>query len=98
MNAPNFNMGSDRPPRLPSVTSESRQLAPDMGRDLSAIEPYGSEAEAATSNYRALFFKYLGLGLKHRWMILGILVTAIMIGFAVTYTATPMYRATATIQ
>ena len=41
MNAPNFNMGSDRPPGLPSVTSESRQLAPDMGRDLAAIEANG---------------------------------------------------------
>jgi capsular exopolysaccharide synthesis family protein len=80
------------------VTSESHQLAPDIGRDLGAVEANVSDAEAERSNYRALFFKYLGLTLKYRWMILGICGSAIAIGLAVTYTSTPMYQGTATIQ
>ncbi|MFZ0846188.1 MAG: polysaccharide biosynthesis tyrosine autokinase [Pseudolabrys sp.] len=98
MNAPNFSMGSDRPAGLPSVTAEPRQVAPDMGRGVATRDPYGPEIEPEDSNYRALFFKYLGLALKHRWMILGVLVAALLIGFGVTYTSTPLYRATATIQ
>lgn len=98
MNTPNSNTGSDRLPGLPSVRSESRQLAPDMGRDFAAIETNVSDAEAERTNYRVQFFKYLGLALKHRWVILCICGAALLIGFAVTYTSTPMYRATATIQ
>ena len=98
MNAQNFTLGSSRPPGLPSVTSESRQLGPDMGRDFAAIETNVSDADAERLNYRALFFKYLGLALKHRWMVLGICGVAAMIGMAVTYTSTPLYQATATIQ
>lgn len=98
MNTPNFNTGSDRPSGLPSVTSESRQLAPLMGRDLASVEANGSDIESEGANYRAQFFKYLGLALKHRWTIAGICGVAIMIGFVITYTSTPMYRATATIQ
>jgi capsular exopolysaccharide synthesis family protein len=98
MNAPNFNMGSDRPPGLPSVTNESRQVVPEGWRDLAVVDANVSDTGVEGANYRALFFKYLGLALKHRWMILGILVAATMIGFAVTYTSTPMYRAIATIQ
>src|SRR4051812_42634597 len=98
MNAPNFPSGSNRSGGLPSVRDNSSELAPDAGRGLSAIVGNAADFEDEHSNWRAVFFKYLGLALKHLWMILGFCVTAILIGFVVTYTATPLYRATATIQ
>ena len=98
MNAPNFNKGSDRSTGLPSVTSESRQLAPNAARDLPAVGAEASDIDVERTNARSMFFKYLGLALKHRWIIVGFCGVAIIIGFAVTYTSTPVYRATATIQ
>jgi succinoglycan biosynthesis transport protein ExoP len=98
MNAPNFNLGSGRPAGLPSVTSKPRQVSPDIGYELVNSEPNISDAEAERSNFRANFFKYLGLVLKHRWVFLGACGGAIAIGLAVTYTSTPIYQASATIQ
>ena len=49
-------------------------------------------------DFRAEFFKYLSLVIKHRWVVLGACGAAIAIGVALTYTSTPMYRASATIQ
>jgi succinoglycan biosynthesis transport protein ExoP len=97
MNAPNFNLGSGRPSGLPSPTSQSRQVSPDTRRELLPIEADISDAET-DSNFRTQFFKYLGLVLKYRWLFLGCCGGAIAIGLAVTYTSTPIYRASATIQ
>jgi len=100
MNAPNMNFGSDRDKGgLPmAVSPNARQLAPEFDRALVGNEGEGSAIEGERSNYRELFFKYLGLALKHRWLILAICGASLVIGFGVTYTSTPIYRATATIQ
>ncbi len=99
MNAPKFNFDSERPPGLPSVTDQPRQVAPASGRDVGGFDPYASEsAEPAGATYRTMLFQYLGLVLKHRWMILGICSAAAITGLMVTYTDTPIFRATATIQ
>lgn len=98
MNAPNFDLDSNRPRNVPSVVGEARELVPETARELAYGESGVADAEAQQSNIRAQFFKYLGLALKHRWMILGICCVATAIGFVVTYTTTPMYQATATIQ
>src|SRR5262249_35413411 len=45
-----------------------------------------------------LFFIYLGLALKYRWLILTCCAVALAIGFIQTFTSTPLYQATATIQ
>src|SRR4051794_2779509 len=98
MNAPNFNLGSDRPPPLPSVREDQRELAAAYSRDLAPLGANASALEAHAMTYRALFFKYLGLVLKHRWVVLAIGVGSIATGFATTYATTPLYRATAIIQ
>lgn len=99
MNAPNFNFDSDgRPDRLPSVTTggsravvrESREFPP-------AAENYGSE-DSGSADYRRLFFMFLGLALKYRWLIAGVSCVALAIGFIFTFVQTPIYRATAVIQ
>jgi succinoglycan biosynthesis transport protein ExoP len=99
MNAPKFNFDSERPPGLPSLTDQPRQVAPAAGRDVGSFDPYAPEsAEPAGATYRTMLFQYLGLVLKHRWMILGICSAAAITGLVVTYTDTPIFRATATIQ
>src|SRR5262245_19036542 len=95
MNAPNFNFGPEsRRDGLPTAFMGD-------GRDL--VSAHGRIAEPATGerdgpNLRDEFFKYLGLALKHRWLILAGCVSGLVIGFLVTFTSTPIYRATATIK
>ncbi len=43
-------------------------------------------------------FMLIGLALKHRWLILTVCAVALAIGFIVTFTTTPIYRATVSIQ
>jgi succinoglycan biosynthesis transport protein ExoP len=71
------------------------------GRDL--VSARGRIAETVAGepdgpNLRDEFFKYLGLALRHRWLILAGCVSGLVIGFLVTFTSTPIYRATATIK
>ncbi len=99
MNAPKFNAGSGRPSGLPTLTDASRQISPDYARrQVFPFETASSGAEVKQANIREQFFRYLGLALKHRWVVLGCCGAAMAIGLAVTYTSTPMYRASATIQ
>ena len=51
-----------------------------------------------SADYRELFFKVLGLALKHRWLILICAAAGLLVGVYVTITATPIYQATATIE
>jgi succinoglycan biosynthesis transport protein ExoP len=86
MNAPNFNLPT-------AFTGDRRDLvfAPGRIAEPATGEPHGP-------NLRDEFFKYLGLALKHRWLILAGCVSGLVIGFLVTFTSTPIYRATATIK
>ena len=93
MNAPDFNFGSGRP-GLPSVTSRSRVVASDKGREVVALQaniaPPDVEGRGFEGrDFRAEFFKYLSLVIKHRWVVLGACGAAIAIGVAITYTSTP---------
>ena len=49
-------------------------------------------------DYRKYFFMCLALVLKYRWLIIAISGLALAIGFIQTFTSTPIYQATATIQ
>src|SRR5262245_66481064 len=60
------------------------------------VEPVLAEPDGP--NLRDEFFKYLGLALKHRWLILAGCVGGLAVGFLVTFTSTPIYRATATVK
>jgi capsular exopolysaccharide synthesis family protein len=91
MNAPDFNFGPER--RLPTtLVRGSRELATAPGYpDATAAEPEGL-------NLRDEFFRILGLAIKHRWLVLACCLSGLIIGFVVTFTTTPIYRATATIK
>src|SRR5262245_57278537 len=98
MNVPQFNFDSARRDRgLPTlVMDDGRDRMPGGVQtpalaDPAAVEPNGLKLQDQ-------FFKYLGLALKHRWLILACCVGGLVIGFLVTFTSTPIYRATATIK
>jgi polysaccharide biosynthesis transport protein len=95
MNAPNFDFGPERRGGgLPTAfMGDRRELVIAPGR---IAEPVAGEPDEP--NLRDEFFKYLGLALKHRWLILAGCVSGLVIGFLVTFTSTPIYRATATIK
>ena len=100
MNAPNFEFGSDRHSGAqPLIFGEGRAIV-DPGRGLAnkAESPYSTWDESGSSEYRELFFKYLGIALKHRWIIVICAVGGLLAGFCVTYSATPYYQAMATIE
>src|SRR5262245_10480904 len=98
MNVPQFNFDSARRDRgLPTlVMDDGRDRMPGGVQtpalaDPAAVEPNGLRLQDQ-------FFKYLGLALKHRWLILACCIGGLVIGFLVTFTSTPIYRATATIK
>jgi polysaccharide biosynthesis transport protein len=93
MNAP-LNLGPESRGGLPTAfKGDGRDLVSALGR---IAEPAASEP--AGPNLRDEFFKFLGLALKHRWLLLAGCVSGLVIGFLVTFTSTPIYRATATIK
>jgi polysaccharide biosynthesis transport protein len=92
MNAP-FDFGSGSHGRgLPTVLAGDRR---DRAT-LTVAEPVAVEPERP--KFQDQFFKYLGLALKHRWLILACCLSGLFIGLLVTFTATPIYRATASIK
>ena len=54
--------------------------------------------QGPTFDHRKAIFTYLGLVLKYRWLILTFCTVALAIGFVKTFTSTPIYRATVSIQ
>src|SRR5262249_13621871 len=99
MNAPNLSFDAEgRSDHRPLVVSDgSRSIA-----GVSA-EPYGSYGanevgDQSGPDYRKYFFLCLALVLKYRWLIIAFSGLALAIGFIQTFTATPIYQATATIQ
>src|SRR5262249_16692432 len=99
MNAPNFSFDAEGP-------SDHRPLVvSDGSRSIAGVsaEPYGSYGanevgDQSGPDYRKYFFLCLALVLKYRWLIIAISGLALAIGFIQTFTATPIYQATATIQ
>jgi uncharacterized protein involved in exopolysaccharide biosynthesis len=96
MNVPNLNFDAEGgAARLPSTTAYGPRSVTQA--------PYGeivypNVQDEATSEFRNLFFRYLGLALRYRWLILACCVLSLAIGFILTYTQTPIYQATVTIQ
>src|SRR5438552_876245 len=81
--------------RLPSTVAHgSRSIA-----DASYGEPLNlNDQNESTSDFRRLFFTYIGLALKYRWLILTFCAVALAIGLIRTFITTPIYQATVTIQ
>jgi polysaccharide biosynthesis transport protein len=94
MNA-HFDFGSERRDRgLPmAVTGDERDR---VSGTLALAGPAAVERDGP--KFQDKFFKYLGLALKHRWLILACGLGGLVSGFLVTFTATPIYRATASIK
>ena len=94
MNVPNLNFDAERDSaRLPSTAA--------YGSRAVANAPYGEFInfdQGSTFDHRKAIFTYLGLALKYRWLILTFLTVGLAIGFIVTFTSTPIYRATVSIQ
>ena len=96
MNVPNLNFDAERgSARLPSTAvNGSRSVA---------YAPYGefvnfNAQDEPTSDIRKLLFKCLGLALRYRWLIVVCCGLSLAVGFILTYTQTPIYQATVTIQ
>lgn len=94
MNAP-LTLGPENRGRgLPTTfMGDERDFGFVRGR---IAEPAAGEPDGL--NLRDEFLKYLGVAIKHRWLILAGCVSGLVIGFLVTFTSTPIYRATATIK
>jgi polysaccharide biosynthesis transport protein len=80
-------------------------VGPDSRRELGAAQAhsldsvgraYGYPNEQPESSFDLL--RYWGLLLKYRWIFLVGAISAICIGYGMTFLATPIYRASATIE
>jgi polysaccharide biosynthesis transport protein len=94
MNVPmNFDAegGSTRLPSPAAYGSRSVAQAP-------YAEFINFNDQGSTFDHRKAIFTYLGLVLKYRWLILTFCTVALAIGFIVTFTSTPIYQATVSIQ
>src|SRR6516164_4388434 len=95
MNVPNLIFdpeGSARPPSTSAYGSHSIANAP-----YGAAVNFNAQDEP-TSELRKMFFMYLGLALRYRWLIAVCCVLSLSVGFLLTYTQTPIYQATVTVQ
>ncbi|MGB7088456.1 MAG: polysaccharide biosynthesis tyrosine autokinase [Methylovirgula sp.] len=92
-----FNEPEPRQPGLPAPASnENRQMESGSHNALAPASPYNSFYDEPQSSFDLL--KYWGLLLKHRWLFLAAAVIGLAYGYGSTYLATPIYRASATIQ
>src|SRR5262245_14860716 len=107
MNAPNFSFDaesrSDR--RSLAVSDGSHSVTSGGSSSVTNATPEAyvqfsahAPGDESGTDYRKYFFLCLGLVLKYRWLIIAFSGLALAIGFIQTFTATPIYQATATIQ
>lgn len=96
MTGPTLN-GDSEGQRLPAAAGGGAVARAGVPGLLRSEELY-ADNDVKGGEYRQLFFWYLGLVLKYRWLIAGVSVVALAVGLMLTLTSTPIYRATATIQ
>src|SRR5215510_14294380 len=99
MNASNFSFDAQgRCDQRPLVVSNGPRFVTDAS--LEAYGNYGADTfrDRSGPDYRKFFFLCLTLVLKYRWLIIAVCGLALAIGFIATFTSTPIYRATVTIQ
>lgn len=95
-----------QPHQNPAPQGNNQQLVagnyaqmPDIYRPSGNAYPYygGLDTnEASESGFD--FLKYLRIVSKYRWLIAGIVLTALLIAAVLTFLMTPIYRATASLQ
>jgi polysaccharide biosynthesis transport protein len=105
MNVPNVNFDAEGgSARLPSTaTNGPRSVAQaPYGQATYGQAPYGEfinfNDQGSTFDHRKVIFTYLGLVLKYRWLVLACCAVGLALGFFVTFTSTPIYQATVSVQ
>src|SRR6516164_8001737 len=103
MNVPNLNFNAEGgSARLPVEGGSARLPATAAyGSRSVAQAPYGENfnvQDEPKSDFRKLFFRYLGLALRYRWLILFCCAVSLAIGLILTYSQTPIYQATVTVE
>src|SRR5262249_33371257 len=99
MNAPNFSFDAQgRSDQRPLVVSNGPRFVTDASPE--AYGNYGADTfrDQSGPDYRKFFFLCLTLVLKYRWLIIAVCGLALAIGFIATFTSTPIYQSTVTIQ
>jgi polysaccharide biosynthesis transport protein len=100
MNFRSSNFDETPDPRTPGIPvpagDAGRQLETARDNAPPAALGYGSSYEEPPSSFDLL--KYWGLFLKHRWLFAAATVIALCFGSGITFLATPIYNASATIQ
>ena len=89
--------GRDRVPALSAARARHLAHANEGRPALQATDLYGANA-AAHDDPAVDYRKYIGVLIKHRWLIAGIAAVCLAIGLVYTLLQTPTYRASATIQ
>jgi succinoglycan biosynthesis transport protein ExoP len=79
--------------RVPALAERQPVAARQMPL---ALQPAASDEEI--DDLRANLLRYLGVILKHRWLVAGVTVIVFALGFFYTFLTTPIYSAAATIQ
>lgn len=97
MRAPNFDEVPDpHSSGVPIPAADSgRQVG--VARDNAPAPLYGAYPPEEIQNSFDIV-KYWGLFLKHRWLFLTSVIFALCAGYALTFLATPLYRASGTIE
>jgi capsular exopolysaccharide synthesis family protein len=96
MNAPNSKLTvANRSEPLPATAAHGghsiRSHSPEVLFNFDAKDESDGE-------FRKSLFTYLGIALKYRWLILTFCGVGLAIGYAINFTSTPIYRATAIVQ
>src|SRR5262249_43011089 len=97
MNAPRLNFdGESRSGRLPATAASGSVALNGEPREF-----YVDSANTGTDSggdFRKILFLCLRATLKYRWLILTFCGIALVIGFIINFTSTPIYQSTVTIQ
>lgn len=78
--------------------AEPRMGVPEQYRPAGPYPYYPSFDIPEEQQQRFDLFKYLRILNKYRWLIVSCLIMALLLGAAVTYLSTPIYRATVSLQ
>ncbi len=99
MNGPASNFDETPEPRAPGMpvpATDPHRRVGDAQYNSVGAPSYNSAYEEPQSSFNLL--KYWGIFVKHRWVFLAGVLLALCYGYGKTVLATPIYRASATIQ
>jgi polysaccharide biosynthesis transport protein len=84
---------------VPAGGMPHQGAVPDIYRQGGQLYPYYPNFDTAPDASGGIdFYKYLRIAMKYRWLIASIIAGALLLATAFTLLATPVYRATSSIQ